>query len=165
MGRDVRKVPKDWQHPTDGNDKYIPLLEYPFSKILKEWEEEKQMWKEGYRKDFLDSPKWIPKSDDELMISFEEWAGEKPQKDNFMPEWDESEKTHLQMYETTSEGKPISPVMETPEELAKWLADNNASAFANMTATYEQWLNTIKQGFAMSAIIENGEIKSGVEDN
>jgi dihydroxy-acid dehydratase len=51
----------------------------------------------------------------------------------------------------------------TPEELARWLADNNASAFASMTATYEQWLATCKRGWSPSAILENGELKSGVE--
>ena len=39
------------------------------------------------------------------------------------------ERTHYQMYETCTEGTPISPVMETPENLARWLADNGASAF------------------------------------
>jgi len=69
-----------------------------------------------------------------------------------------------QMWETTSEGSPISPVFETPEELAQWLADNNASSFGSCTATYEQWLKMIKDsGWAMSAVLMNGEVKSGVE--
>ncbi|MCK5445108.1 MAG: hypothetical protein KAI73_05745, partial [Rhodospirillaceae bacterium] len=71
-------------------------------------------------------------------------------------------RTHWQMYETTSEGTPISPPMETPELLARWLADNNASAFAKDTATYEQWLSTIKRGFAPSAIMGDGKLESGV---
>lgn len=41
------------------------------------------------------------------------------------------------IYETCSEGSPISPAFETPEELARWLTDNS---FGSMTATYEQWL-------------------------
>lgn len=56
------------------------------------------------------------------------------------------------MYENTSEGTPISPVFETPEALARWLADNNASAFGGMGATYEQWLATCREGFAPSAV-------------
>ena len=67
-----------------------------------------------------------------------------------------------QMWETTSEGSPMSPVFKTPEELAKWLADNKASAFGNMTATYDEWLNMIKAGHAPSAIMTNGKIISGV---
>jgi hypothetical protein len=85
-----------------------------------------------------------------------------PSKSDYMPDWPESKKTHLQMYETTSEGTPISPVMETPEELARWLTDNKASAFGNMTATYEQWLSTIKRGFAVSAVGVGSDLMSGV---
>jgi len=48
------------------------------------------------------------------------------------------------MYETCTEGTPISPAFATPEELARWLADNEASAFGGMTASYEGWLRTIK---------------------
>lgn len=80
-----------------------------------------------------------------------------------MPGWSDAEKTHLQMYENTTEGTPISPVLATPEDLARWLADNNASAFASRTATYDQWLATIHSGSAPSAIFRNGVFLSGVE--
>lgn len=68
-----------------------------------------------------------------------------------------------QMWETTSEGSPISPVKETPEELAKWLADNNASSFGLIGATYEQWLGMINAGWALSAVCDSKGFRSGVE--
>jgi hypothetical protein len=68
-----------------------------------------------------------------------------------------------QMWETTTEGSPISPVFATPEELAKWLADSEASAMGSQGATYEQWLAMIKVGWAPTGIMQGGEIKSGVE--
>lgn len=68
-----------------------------------------------------------------------------------------------QMWEDVSEGSPISPVCDTPEELARWLAQNGASSFGSRTASYEQWLAMIGQGSALSAIITDGELKSGVE--
>jgi hypothetical protein len=80
-----------------------------------------------------------------------------------MPQWPEEERTHWQMYEDTSEGTPISPVMESPEALARWLVDNGASAFADQTASYEAWLATIRRGFAPSMIISGGRMQSGVE--
>lgn len=69
-----------------------------------------------------------------------------------------------QMWETISEGSPMSPVFRTPEELARWLADTKASSFGHQTATYEEWLSMIKgSGWAPSAacIDERGFI-SGV---
>lgn len=81
-----------------------------------------------------------------------------------MPQWTDVERTHYQMYETVSEGTPISPVKESPEALALWLTDNHASAgpFSN-NATYEQWLRVCNGGYAPSMIISNSVIKSGVE--
>jgi hypothetical protein len=67
-----------------------------------------------------------------------------------------------QMWETTSEGSPISPVCESPEALARWLADNRASTFGADTATYEQWLAMIGRGWAMSAVLHDGVMESGV---
>lgn len=67
-----------------------------------------------------------------------------------------------QMWETTSEGSPISPVFQTPEDLAKWLAESGASAFGDMTATYDQWLGMIREGFAPSMVMAD-KLVSGVE--
>jgi hypothetical protein len=69
-----------------------------------------------------------------------------------------------QMWETTSEGSPISPVFATPEELARWLADNSASTFGSDTAPYEVWLKMIKgSGWAMSAVMDEKGFRSGVD--
>lgn len=58
-----------------------------------------------------------------------------------------------QMWETTSEGSPISPTFNTPEELAKWLADTNASACGGTGASYEQWLNMIGHGSSITMVM------------
>ena len=57
---------------------------------------------------------------------------------------DPSSGNGYQLWETTSEGSPISPVFETPEGLAKWLADTDASSFGPQTATYDKWLRFIR---------------------
>jgi hypothetical protein len=68
-----------------------------------------------------------------------------------------------QMWETTSEGSPISPVFPTAEELARWLSDSNASAFGSDGASYEQWLGMCKSGWAPSAVMDAKGFRSGVE--
>lgn len=70
-----------------------------------------------------------------------------------------------QMWENTSEGSPISPVFDTPEKLARWLADTNASAFGGRGASYENWLAMISEGSAFTAVFTpaTGETMSGVE--
>lgn len=74
-----------------------------------------------------------------------------------------------QIWETTSEGSPITPAFATPEECARWAADNGASVFGAsvfgyQTATYETWLKFLTgPGWAPSAVITGGQMKSGVE--
>jgi len=135
MGREVRRVPKDWVHPVDASGKPIPMEKYfPYNE-----EEIKEGLEDG----------WLEDCPPHYGVEV-------------MPDWPEEERTHYQMYECTTEGTPISPVMEDPEELARWLADTGASAFAGMPATYEQWLATVCAGSAPSMVKEGGVIRSGV---
>ena len=163
MGREVRRVPKDWQHPKDDRGRYIPMFDSSYAAAAAEWEEEYAQWCKGFVRAYGKAEKWEPRDPQYASMRFEEWHGRRPTPGDYMPDWPESERTHLQMYEDTSEGTPISPVMETAEELARWLADNNASAFGGMTATYDQWLAMIGKGWAPSAVISGGVLKSGVE--
>jgi hypothetical protein len=152
MGREVRRVPANWQHPKRSDGKYIPLLD-AFNEVAMEWDKDYENWS-----------KHNPGAKD---FAYEEYIGPKPQKENYLPDWPENLRTYYQMYEAVTEGTPISPVMKSPEELAHWLADNRASAMGGTPATYWQWLGMIKIGSAPSAVVvvtENGyDIKSGVE--
>lgn len=150
MGRELRMVPANWEHPKDGRGHHIPLHGDGISKAIEEWEEGRRQWGLGLCSDFKGG--WEPKTKGEKEMTWEEYTGECPTQYDYFPDWKDSECTHLQMYETCTEGTPISPVMETPEKLARWLADNNASAFGSQGATYEQWLGTCKSGWAPSAI-------------
>lgn len=51
----------------------------------------------------------------------------------------------FQLWETTSEGSPISPVFSTLDELCAWAAEN-ASTFADQKATAEQWKKMLDDG-------------------
>lgn len=48
---------------------------------------------------------------------------------DFMPDWKKEEATHYMMYETISEGTPISPIFSTQEELAEFLSDGDDDAY------------------------------------
>ena len=72
-----------------------------------------------------------------------------------------------QMWEDTSEGSPISPIFDNPEDLARWLTDTGASAFGGQTADYEAWLKAVIRGYSPSAVMTISEqemkLQSGVE--
>lgn len=165
MGREVRRVPADWQHPKEWRwditgsrvERYKPL--YPghlYQRRVDEWDEECAKWKAGWRPDYA--------SEDSRIMTYEQWSGQRPHRDDYMPDWPVEQCTHLMMYEDTSEGTPISPAFPTPEELARWLSDTGASSFGGATATYEQWLRVAQGGWAPSAVYthETGLV-SGVQ--
>ena len=160
MGREVRRVPAGWQHPKNEEGQYIALLAADYEADLKDWMEQKQHWDAGERSDFEGG--WTPRVGEELTMPFHRWHGQCPDREEYMPIFPPGTATHLMMYETTSEGTPISPAFATPEELAHWLADNGASAFGDMTATYEEWLATCKRGSAVSAVLSDNGMESGV---
>jgi len=224
MGREVRMVPKDWQHPIrpslakrgrapksadtvvdlvlqadgcygeprmlgtgtfDPNADYVPLFGDSWREHAEAWEGEFRLYKQGlwlsFSPDSFDRECRMftaydldPLPDEEtakiaacrgdegrLREAFGEWHGEKHAPEEHMPDWPAEERTHYQMYETCSEGTPISPVMETPDALARWLAEHNASAFGSMTASYESWLATVHRGCPIGFVIEGNKITSG----
>ena len=155
MGREVRRVPKDWEHPKNAEGMYIPLSD-GYKDWVAGWDKEAADWEAGIFPDYV--------SEESKSLSYEEYEGPRPDPEDYMPEWDESEKTHYMMYEDTSEGTPISPAFETPEELARWLADTGASAFGGSTASYEGWLRVANGGFAPSMVVIPGVgLVSGVD--
>jgi hypothetical protein len=167
MSRAVRMVPPDWKHPVigtypNGKINYRALESGAFSQRLADWNEEFSHWESGEVADWSSPGAWKPKDADHAGMSFAEWHGEMPVAEDFMPEWPASEATHFMMYETTSEGTPISPAFATPEELAMWLVDNGASAFADQTASYGHWLRIARGGWAPSAILDDKGFRSGV---
>lgn len=163
MGREVRMVPSDWQHPMDEHGEYIPLLQEPWEKRAAAWDLGAVKWAEGLREDFVNEGQWVPKKPDEIGCTYEEWAGCRPCKEDYMPTFAPGTATHYMMYETCTEGTPISPAFETPEKLARWLVDNSASALGDQGASYEGWLRVAKGGYAPSMVLDSGGLRSGVE--
>lgn len=130
MGREVRKVPTNWEHPKDHKGAYIPLYGRSYTK---------------------EAEKFLAMANKEGLQAAVEYQC-CPDKEDYMPEWTEEEATHFIMYEDCTEGTPISPAFATPEELASWLVANKASAFGSSTASYEGWLRVAKGGYAVSAV-------------
>ena len=128
MGRQVRRVPGNWQHPKGDDGEYIPLRDL-ISKDLAFWEAEKAMWDDGFVRDWDNGPRladmcFKPRDKIAHGVSFDDWHGKRPEETEYMPDWPEHERTHFQFYESTTEGTPESPVFATKQELAEWLREN-----------------------------------------
>jgi len=162
MGREIRRVPKNWEHPigSDGRQ-YKALWDGNYDEELADYQKHLNQWNKGFTDDYEGG--WKPIEDRHRNMTFSDWHGGRPYKEDYMPKWSDEEKTHIVMYETCTEGTPISPAFDNPQDLAQWLFDNGASSFGSRTATYEQWLGVCKGGYAPSAVVIGGELKSGVE--
>jgi len=134
MGREVRRVPPDWDH-----EKYSdqPLGDR-FGKELDDWLKGYFEWQKGYRYSRL-VEKWIPIEEEYKQYPYTDFAGERPNVTDYMPDWNESERTHYQAYENVTEGTPISPVFATEEEMIDWLVENE-------TGDRGYWVNAIRNG-------------------
>lgn len=107
MGREIRRVPPNWQHPRNEQGRYQPMYDETFDNALDEWVKNYHLWKKGSHPDQQEYPYW-------------EWAGKPPDPDYYRPEFDQ-EPTYYQVYETISEGVPVTPPFATKEELVNYL--------------------------------------------
>ena len=83
--------------------------------------------------------------DAEVREAYEAWTSTEP------PEGE-----GYQLWETVSEGSPISPVFACPETLADWLvADGNDTSVTRGT-TREQWLAMIRGSGWSPSFVSNG---------
>lgn len=156
MGRECRRVPADWEHPIDpvsptyynGKPRYIPKYDESYKEAAEQWL--KNCLDFEKRKQAGQLTQW-----EQHHQYYWEYEGNPPNPENYMPDWPEEQRTHYQMYSTTSEGTPISPVLASPEELAQWCVDNKASIFADHTASYEDWMTIINGGVVETVIASN----------
>lgn len=162
MGREVRMVPKDWQHPKDATGEFIPLLGGDYRARADEWCEQLRWWMDGdtHKIEYFDECN--AKKPINSMERYIEFAGHPPQQKYYMPLWLNAPADHMMMYEDTSEGTPISPAMPTAEALADWLFENEASAFGGATASRDAWLSMIRRGFSVGLVIRGEVMESGV---
>lgn len=157
MGNEIRRVPADWVHPVytkeTANDprrigQFIPLHDDDYETAAEAWMQNYALWREGNHPD--QGKSWA----DQKYF----WDYDPPPSQDVYRErkWSESEATHYQMYQTVSEGSPVSPVFATLQELAEYLIANGD--FWDQKRGDGGWSREsaegfVKTGFAMSMIV------------
>lgn len=126
MGREIRRVPPNWEHPKKEVpdhrrgvmvEREQPMFDRPFAPAMRDWFARWEAWERGERPDYCDD-------EESRKLPFWEWDGPPPDPHYYRPDWKPEEMTWLQVYETVSEGTPVSPPFATEEELIQYLADN-----------------------------------------
>ena len=117
MCREIRKVPPSWEHPKDDFGNYKPMHDESYKSAMDWWTQEDELWKAGKHESQL---KYESARE---CKTFAEWDGGPPDPDYHRPSF-EQEPTWFQMYETVTEGTPVTPPFETKEQLCDYLVEN-----------------------------------------
>lgn len=122
MGRRIRNVPPHWQHPevdrAYGRIGPQPMFDETFAEAVVEWKAGFTKWESGN-----DPDREEYKRDDGSYLEYWEWNNPPPDRAYYRP-WKDEEATWFQLWETVSEGTPVSPPFATKEELAAYLAEH-----------------------------------------
>jgi hypothetical protein len=133
MGREIRRVPPDWDHPrqrcphspwnggcseakANGGRCFQPLHDDDFETVARRWLDEAVAWDNGTDPDCAKH-----KADHPF---YWQWAGDPPDPKYYRPKWTPEQATHVQMYETVSEGTPVTPHFATKAELVDYLVEH-----------------------------------------
>lgn len=128
MGREIRRVPANWSHPKgerrNGQIDYLPMRDQDAESAWAEWQAEYAKWLAGEHDRIIaeygadDYPKAEP------YRAFCAWNGQPPDPAYYRPKWEEGSATWYQVYQTVSEGTPVTPPFATKEELVEYLVAN-----------------------------------------
>ena len=146
---EIRKVPANWKHPkkADGSfrpliDNYVGYLEYfresadNFIKYMTEVIEKGKV-------KIYDTTFKTPQEVYDYLT--EEGQMEPPDISSYMPSG-----SWFQLFETVSEGTPLTPPFETKQELVEWLSNNKD--YRDKTWTREQAEAMVEQEWVMSGM-------------
>jgi hypothetical protein len=134
MGREIRRVPPDWQHPRDEQGHHKPLYDWDYDTEAQEWIDNLLNWLSDEnsveRKHVLD----------EYEIKYYwDWDGGPPSAEYCRPAWTDEQATHYQIYETVSEGTPTSPVFASLDDMCAWLIEQGYTETAARRFCKDGW--------------------------
>ena len=127
MSREIRRVPPNWEHPLHTAETvqgrfpasfighFIPMHDQPFEDAAGEWKANFLRW------EFRSHPDYKPGTE------YWEYEGDPPDRLSFRPAFTE-DPTWYQVYETVSEGTPVTPPFATTAELVDFLVHHGEIA-------------------------------------
>ncbi len=162
MGREVRRVPPNWDHPeTEDNYRRMrlqPMYDRTFEQAAEEWLADFDRIRAGGADKF--EAECYPRG-------VVEWANENTAPDpQYCVPWKDDESTWFQVWETVSEGTPVSPPFETEAELISYLAENGDDwdqKRGDPAWGQERAERFVAAKWAPSLVMVGGKIMSGTE--
>ena len=148
MGREVRKVPPHWEHPIQegwSDGRLQPMYDESYQRARGEW--------------LCGLAGWTRTDED-----YWESEGNPPNRAYYRP-WQDDEATWFQVWETVSEGTPVTPPFPTREQLAeylythgdKWDQKRGAGPWSRESAIEF----VFNDGYVPSLVVVNGRVIEG----
>lgn len=153
MGREIRMVPPNWSHPRGGKGQLQPMFDHTFEDSAKVWKDGFAEWESGVRPSYC--------SAENRSLQYWEWAGEPPADRTYYRPWSDEEATWYQLWETVSEGTPLTPPFATKQELADHLAVNGDSWYNAPWGKEKAETFVFGDGWAPSLVVIDGVVLSG----
>ena len=164
MGREIRRVPPNWQHPLserqNGREGRQPMYDKMFDERFAEWLADFDRIRSGELNDI--ERECYP-------LGLADWLNDEglPPDPKYYRPWKDEDATWYQVWETVSEGTPVSPPFATEEELISYLAENGDEwdqKRGDRAWGRQQAERFVKGGgWAPSFAIIGGQMMSGVE--
>lgn len=161
MGREIRRVPAGWEHPRqNGGRCFKPLHDEDFESAARRWLDELDKWLAGgFAQTRAEHPEYGYDPETPLTC-FDEWHGGYPDSEYYRPRWTLEEATHYQLYETVSEGTPLSPVFATTGELVEHLVVHGDGW--DQPVSREAAEAFVRDGWVPSMVFSEGRVTTGV---
>lgn len=162
MGREIRMVPPNWSHPKDDRGQLRPMFNQNFTDVFAKWLTDFDRIRAGHLTD-LERECYAEPG----MNPLAEWLhdeGSPPRPDGYRP-WLDSEATWFQVWETVSEGTPVTPPFESRSELVDYLVKNGDfwdQRRGNGGYSREQAEAFVNAGWAPSMVISGGQMATGI---
>ena len=154
MGREIRRVPADWEHPKTKPDYrsrqlvgYQPMHDRSFEEAAREWMDAAIAWDNGTDPDCAQHKAKHP--------FYWQWSNMPPNPAYYRPKWT-SEPTHYQVYETVTEGTPVTPHFATKAELIDWLVEHGDDWDHGKGWSRESATSFVEEEWAPSLVIADG---------
>lgn len=175
MGREIRRVPANWEHPKEmkynpfrrtESEVYQPMYDRPFALSMREWIAGWEAWERGERPSYC--------FDESRDMPYWEYEGAPPDPKYYRPDWKPEEMVWYQVYETVSEGTPVTPAFATKEELVEYLVangdfwDQKRRAEGGSIMPCDPWTREEAESFcsvghAFSIVVRGSKMMTGVQ--
>ncbi len=106
-------VPPNWEHPKDESGRDKPMYDERFEDAAAKWKKDFAAWEAGER------PNYFSELEDGK-LEYWEWEVGPPDREYYRP-WKDEEATWFQVWQTVSEGSPVTPPFATKPELVEYL--------------------------------------------